>query len=264
MNGLSVFAGTATGGQKGGGRGTSLGANKTEPFPAPTHYVRSFEGFRGKRGDHSPHITHHERRDPTTLPAIMKKSKVRFGGCLSTRTEGPTRIAAKRLDPTLTIATLSLSLSVYLSAISAPPRKRAPRPRQLEDPTLERSFRGHKDTVSSVVLTQPASSHLGLPDDPSCCELQAPAPGLQVRRAQGRCVLARLSRHRPARPGSKDRTVRLWLPLWRASHPDQGPLAPSGPQASQDAVPAHSFDDKTVKTGRQASSSARSPGTPTG
>lgn len=65
-----------------------LARTRQSLLPAPTHYVRSFEGFRGKRGDHS--LTHHthERRDPTTLPqTIMKKSKVRLGGRPSTRTE---------------------------------------------------------------------------------------------------------------------------------------------------------------------------------
>ena len=65
-----------------------LARTRQSLLPAPTHYVRSFEGFRGKRGDHS--LTHHThaRRDPTTLPqTIMKKSKVRLGGRPSTRTE---------------------------------------------------------------------------------------------------------------------------------------------------------------------------------
>lgn len=89
-NRLSVFAGN----QALGGAEVEVAAElhlartRQSLLPAPTHYVRSFEGFRGKRGDHS--LTHHThaRRDPTTLPqTIMKKSKVRLGGRPSTRTE---------------------------------------------------------------------------------------------------------------------------------------------------------------------------------
>lgn len=95
------------------------------------------------------------------------------------------------------------------------PTRPSPPPCQPDDPTLERSFRGHKDAVTSVAFNSNLKQLVSGSLDGSVMVWNF-KPSLRAFRFAGHtaavCSVAFSPAHNLIASGSKDRSVRLWTP----------------------------------------------------